>query len=158
MLFGYFFLESKEKKKNIKISEKFFTAKILSEKNQNQKAKILLIEIINSKHKFYAPLSLNLIIDQKIISVESEVESLFEKVLLIKKINKEDINLIKIKKALYLLNNSSEDKILDILNPIVNSNSQWKPQAIELLYEYFLNKGEKVKSQEYFQLLQAIKD
>ena len=53
------------------------------------------------------------------------------------------------------LNNSSEEKILELLNPIINSKSEWRPQAIEILYEYFLSKGEDVKSQEYYQLLQT---
>jgi hypothetical protein len=155
ILFGYFYLESNKKKENIKISEKFFMAKILIEQNKKKESEIILNEIIEGGHKFYAPLSLYLIIDQKITTKENEIIKLFDKILSIKKIDKEILNLIKIKKALYLMNNSSEEKILELLNPIINSKSEWRPQAIEILYEYFLSKGEDVKSQEYYQLLQT---
>ena len=46
-----------------------------------------------------------------------------------------------------------EDQILELLNPIINKDSIWKNTALELLANYFLSKGEKQKSDEYFTLL-----
>ena len=158
ILFGYFYLESNKKKENIKTSEKFFSAKILIEQNKKKESEIILNEIIEGKNKFYAPLSLYLIIDKKIITKENEIIELFDKVLSIKKIDKEILNLIKIKKALYIINNSNEEKLLELLNPVINSKSEWRPQAIQILYDYFLSKGETVKSQEYYLLLQTINE
>ena len=61
--------------------------------------------------------------------------------------------MIKIKKALYLFSLDNESLIIDTLNPIINSDSIWKNQSINLLAEYFLSKGEKIKADEYFKLL-----
>ena len=68
-------------------------------------------------------------------------------------LDEEGKNLIKIKKALYLFSLDNESLIIDTLNPIINSDSIWKNQSINLLAEYFLSKGEKIKADEYFKLL-----
>ena len=41
--------------------------------------------------------------------------------------------------------------MLKILNPIINSDSVWKPQALYLLGEYFFSKDEKQKAKEFFE-------
>ena len=64
--------------------------------------------------------------------------------------DKEIRNLIIYKKALYNSDNSKENELLDILNPIINSDSVWKSQALYLLAEYFFSKNEKQKSKEFF--------
>mgnify|MGYP004131354829 FL=1 len=45
--------------------------------------------------------------------------------------------------------------MLKTLNPIVNSDSAWRVQAIKILGNYFYNKGEKQKSDEYYNLLKT---
>ena len=40
--------------------------------------------------------------------------------------------------------------MLDILNPIINSESIWKSHALYLVAEYFYAKDEKQKSKEFF--------
>ena len=44
-----------------------------------------------------------------------------------------------------------ENELIKILNPVLNSESIWKPHALYLLAEYFYSKGEKQKSREFFQ-------
>ena len=41
-------------------------------------------------------------------------------------------------------------QLLEILNPLVNSQSVWKSHALYLLAEYFYSKNEKEKSKEFF--------
>ena len=42
------------------------------------------------------------------------------------------------------------NQLLEILNPLVNSQSVWKSHALYLLAEYFYSKNEKEKSKEFF--------
>ena len=44
----------------------------------------------------------------------------------------------------------NENELLDILKPIINSESIWKSQALYLMAEYFYSKDEKQKSKEFF--------
>ena len=54
------------------------------------------------------------------------------------------------KKALYNADNSSENEILGILKPIINSDSVWKSHALYLMAEYFYFRDEKQKSKDFF--------
>ena len=54
------------------------------------------------------------------------------------------------KKALYNADNIEENELLEILKPIINSNSIWKSHALYLMAEYFYSKNEKQKSKEFF--------
>ena len=153
ILLGYVFYKQSLEKKNTVISEKFNQATILLIKKKNIESKVLLENIINEKHKLYSPLALYQIIDSKIENDEKKILGYFDQVLNINSISKDDLNLIRIKKALFMFENFNEDQILDTLNPIINSNSVWKKSAVNLLAKYFLSKGEKLKAQEYLKLL-----
>ena len=148
------YLSYKNQKDLIHISEQYYEAQILIEKKNNKQAKSILENIIAEKSKLYSPLSLYLIIDLKLENDPLKVIKLFDEVIKIKKIDKEDKNLIRIKKALFISNNKDEEQIiLDLLNPIVNSDSIWRKMSIEFLAKYFSNKNQKVKSEDYFKLL-----
>jgi hypothetical protein len=148
-----FFINLNLEKKNEEISEKFNKANIFLENKKNNDALNILKKIIGNKHKFYSPLSLNLIVEKKLIEDQKEVINLFNEVILIKGVNKDNKNLIKIKKALFIMNTANEDEILEILNPIINSKSLWRSQAINLVSDYFLNRGEDLKSKQFLELL-----
>ena len=63
---------------NSKISEKYIKAGIyLSSKNE-KKSKELLEEIILSKNKFYAPLSLNILIEKNLVEDKKKILEYFE--------------------------------------------------------------------------------
>ena len=66
---------------------------------------------------------------------------------------KENLNLIKIKKAIFLFSLDDEELIIKTLNPIINSDSVWRNIAIKLISDYFLSKDESKKADEYIQLL-----
>ena len=54
------------------------------------------------------------------------------------------------KKALFNSSFVTENELLQILNPIVNSESIWKSHSLYLIAEYFYAKGEKQKAKEFF--------
>ena len=132
LLIAFFSYKYFETKKNEKISEKYILAGIYLSNEENEKSKIILKEIIKSKNKFYSPLSLNIIIDNNLENNEDEILKLFE---MIEKINlkKEEKNLIKLKKALYLQKVSKEELSNKLLNEIILDNSIWKNSALNIL-------------------------
>ena len=132
LLIAFFSYKYFETKKNEKISEKYILAGIYLSNEENEKSKLILKEIIKSKHKFYSPLSLNIIIDNNLEENEDEILKLFE---MIEKINlkKELKNLVKLKKALYLQKVSKEELSKKLLNEIILDNSIWKNSALNIL-------------------------
>ena len=111
---------------------------------------------MNADHKFYSPLALYLIVENNIEYDVLSIITFFDKILKNKSIDRENLNLIKIKKAIYLIDLDKEDLMLETLNPIINSNSVWKKIAINLITEYFLSKGQKNKAKEYSLMLNNV--
>jgi|TARA_B100000959_G_scaffold234223_1_gene251963 hypothetical protein len=147
------FLENRKTKEDIFTSKEFNNAKILIKNKKKQESFIILERIIDKKHKFYSPLSLYLILDLELEKDQESILKLFDKVISIKKLDKESINLIKIKKALFLSNHYGEQEILKELNPIINSNSVWRSNAINILIDYFSSKGSFSKADQYKKLI-----
>ena len=65
-------------------------------------------------------------------------------------LNSEIKNLIIYKKALFNADNAEESELLNILNPLINSESVWKSHALYLMAEYFYTKSQKQKAKEFF--------
>jgi len=145
----FLFLEIKERNK-IKLAERYnkITIEHLTDKKKDTKDK--LIEIIYENDTTYSPLALYFIIDNEMLSKNNEINELFDQVINKTRLDKEIKNLIIYKKALFNSDFSSESELLNILNPIINSESVWKSQALYLIAEYFYSKGEKEKSKEFF--------
>jgi len=154
-LFSYLFYEDLQKRKEIKLSEQYTQATIQFKQKKTKEAKQLLESIIIKKHKFYSSLALYFIIDNNLESDSAKVINFFDEILSIRSIDSENLNLIKIKKAIFLFNLGNEDLIIKTLNPIINSNSVWRSVAIKLISDYFLSKDQKIKANEYIQLLNS---
>ena len=150
LLVSYFaFMEYKERKR-IEISDQYnFIVSGYSEKDK-EITKNLLIEIIYKKNSTYSPLSLYFIIDNKLVVDQSMINKLFVIVIEEVSLEKEIKHLIIYKKALYNADNSSENQLLEILKPIINSKSVWKAHGLYLIAEYFYSKNEKEKAKEFF--------
>ena len=146
---GYSFDSYKTNKKK-EISNKFNLTILDHSENTKEKTIQNLVEIINVQDPTYSPLSLYFIIDNKLISNQSEINSYFD--ILIEKVtlDKEIKNLVIYKKALFNADKAQEGDLLSILNPLINSKSVWKSHALYLMAEYFYSKDQKQKSKEFF--------
>tara|TARA_Y100000816_G_C25999536_1_gene522218 strand:- start:100 stop:744 length:645 start_codon:yes stop_codon:yes gene_type:complete len=147
---GYFAYTEYRENQTIKISDQYNS--ILSDYSDDnrEKTRNLLVELIYKNDPTYSPLSLNFIIDNKLISDRSKINDLFDNIINKISLDREIKNLIIYKKALFNADNSQENELLDILKPILNSDSIWKSQALYLMAEYFFSKNEKQKSKEFF--------
>ena len=149
-LIGYFVYAEYKEKQKLKISDQYNSITTeYSEKNKEE-TKNSLVELIYKNDSTYSPLSLYFIIDNRLIIEKKKINDLFDNIIKKTSLDKEIQNLIIYKKALYNADNSEENELLDILKPIINSESIWKSQALYLMAEYFYSKGEKQKSKEFF--------
>ena len=153
LFFTYLLYGNIQKKNEIKLSEKYTEASILFKQKKINKSKLLLESIIDKGHKFYSPLALYFIIDNNLETNPLKIINFFDKILSTSTIDNENLNLIKIKKAIFLFNFGDEELIIKTLNPIINSDSVWRNMAIKLISDYFLSKDQKKKADEYIQLL-----
>jgi hypothetical protein len=90
------------------------------------------------------------LIDNNLIDNKNEINSLFDKLINKTNLDEEIKNLIIYKKALFNSDFSTENDLLQILNPIINSESIWKSHSLYLIAEYFYSKNEKEKAKEFF--------
>jgi hypothetical protein len=157
MLSVFIYYNKKSQNLQILLSERYYEATILINKKKYEEGTVILENIIAKQNKLYSPLSLFVILEKDLITDEDKVLDLFDKIISIKKIEEENLNLIKIKKALYISNSNNEIELLNLLNPIINSESIWKKEAITILGNYFFNKGEKIKANNYYKLLKSKK-
>jgi hypothetical protein len=109
-----------------------------------------LVSIVHEKDRTYSPLALYFLIDNNIISDKNKINELFDTVINETSLEKEIKNLLIYKKALFNSDFESENNLLTILKPIINSNSIWKSHALYLMAEYFYFKNEKQKSKDFF--------
>jgi len=139
---------TKDKKK--KISDNYnFTIIEYSNTNKASTAK-KLINIINEKDPTYSPLSLYFIIDNSLVSDKKKINELFDILIEQTSLDKEIKNLVIYKKALLNADQSTEIELLNILNPLINSESVWKSHALYLIAEFFYARDQKQKSKEFF--------
>ena len=152
VLIGIFFLwtDYSNKLNKKRISKDFIQAKILLNKNSNDKSLEILKDIVNEKDETYSPLALYLIIDKKLDEDPNIINEYFDSVISIGKLEKEDLNLIKLKKAIHLSQSSDEKTLLDLLNPIINSKSIWRLQSMEFLGDYYYSKKQFKKAEQYY--------
>ena len=150
LLISYFIIEEFNEKKKLKISDQYNQIVTEHSKDNKQITSNALVELVNKKDPTYSPLSLYFIIDNQLITEKSKVNKLFDVVIEDVSLQKEIKNLIIYKKALYNADDIGENELLQILNPIINSESVWKSHALYLIAEYFFHKGEKQKSIEFF--------
>lgn len=158
LLFVYFFIGEQNKKKKIKISNKYNSIVLLNLDDNKSNITNGLVEIIDDKDKTYSPLALYYIIDNKLILDKEKINELFDTVIVIKKLDFEIKNLIIYKKALYNADTADEIKLLNILDPILKSESVWKSHSLYLIAEYFFEKKEFQKSKEFFNQIINLKN
>jgi len=150
MIFGYIIYQEFNKNKKIRIANKYNSATINYISGDKTNIETELIDIINEKDKTYSTLALYFLIDNNIVSNNEKINELFDVIINDISLEKEIKNLVIYKKALFNSDFESENTLIKILNPVINSDSIWKSHAFYLMAEYFYFKNEKQKSKEFF--------
>jgi hypothetical protein len=73
-------------------------------------------------------------------------------------IEKNDKDLFKIKKALLAFDNLDEQQFLNLLNPADFKNSPWRVLSLEILGDFYLSKGQKIKAKDIYDQAFKISD
>ena len=150
VLFSLFGYQEYKKKEKLKIAEIYnqITLKKITIENTNDIEQ--LIKIIKEKDPIYSALSLYFIIENNLVNDQGEINNFFD--LVIKSQEEKEIkNLIIYKKAMFNADKISENEILDILNPILKSESVWKSHALLLMADYFEHSNKLIKSKDFLE-------
>jgi predicted negative regulator of RcsB-dependent stress response len=131
ILLGGIYFDYHQDIKHKQISEKYIEAGILLASKDKEASKNIYKEIILSKNKFYSILSLNSIIENDLEGNTNEILSFFE---ILENLNfkQEEKNLIKLKKAIFLISISREEDGNKLLKEIILDDSLWKESALEI--------------------------
>ena len=147
---GYFSYDEINKRNKIKVANQYNLAIINYNTAEKEKVIDELTELVNKKDTTYSPLALYFLIDNDLVKDKNEINNLFDVLINQTKLESEIKNLIVYKKALYNSDISPENELIQILNPIINSESIWKSHALYLMAEYFYSKNERQKAKEFF--------
>jgi len=158
ILVGAYSFDSYKTNKKKEISNKFNSTTLSHSDNTKELTIQNLVEIINEQDPTYSPLSLYFMIDNKLISNQSEINSYFDILIEKTSLDEEIKNLVIYKKALFNADQAQESDLLNILNPLINSKSVWKSHALYLMAEYFYSKDQKQKSKEFFNQIANLED
>ena len=151
--FGFFFYQDYKSGKKEDLGDAYNLSIIEYNSGKKENIKKNMIEIINAKDKTYSPLAFYFLFDNEIITSKDDINRYFDILINDIGLDSESKNLIIFKKGLFNSEFLEENQLLEILNPIINSNSVWKSHSLYLLAEYFYSKNEKNKSKEFFEKL-----
>jgi len=149
LIISFFSYQAYKKGLRVSISDKYNSAVIEFKDNTKSEIIVKMKEIVLEKDSTYSPLALYFLIDNDLID-KDDANNLFDVLIEKTRLEIEIKNLILYKKALFNADISNEKEFIDLLNPLINSNSIWKSHALYLAAEYFYSKNEKQKSKEFF--------
>ncbi len=152
ILCGYFLYEELQTRKKAKLADQYNLAVIKYESGQTDVLEELKT-IINEKDSTYSPLAFYFLIDNQLITSNEEINQYFDVIINESGLDKETKNLNIFKKGLFNSDFANENELLDILNPVIKSESIWKPHGLYLMAEYYFANNQKQKSKEFFQQL-----
>ena len=150
-LFLYFFYIDYKEDKRLKISDQYSSALIFYDKNNPSSSIKIMKDIINIKDSTYSPLALYFLLDKNLLTNKEEINKYFDILIEETNLDKQVKYLIIYKKGLYNSDSASEEQLLDIFQPLINSDNLWRSHSLYLIAEYFFSKNEKKKSKEFFQ-------
>ncbi len=143
-----------------------------SRAKKNTQEYVIILGLINDKKIDEAKKRLEILKDSKInlykvlaISklLELSKENKNEQILILdyairSDIEKNDKDLFKIKKALLAFDNLEEQQFLNLLNPGDFKNSPWRVLSLEILGDFYLSKGQKIKAKDVYDQAFKISD
>ena len=127
-------LQAYHEKKNNQVSELFINAGIFYTQDEKDRSKKIYEEILKSNNSFYSTLALNNIIEKDLEKSDDKILEYFDKIEKLQK-NKEQKDILKFKKALFLLKKFKNEEAKIILNELVKSDSKIKNLADDILAE-----------------------
>jgi predicted negative regulator of RcsB-dependent stress response len=149
-IIGYLSMKEVRERDKIKLANQYNVVTINFKIEDKQKTIDQLTKLIKENDPTYSPLALYFLIDNDLIDNKNEISSLFDGLINETNLDEEIKNLIIYKKALFISDFSSENDLLKILNPIINSESIWKSHSLYLLAEYLYSSNQKQKAKEFF--------
>ena len=150
IIIGYLSFENSKEKNKIKLSNQYNLALIDLNPENKQKTIDEMVNVVKSNDATYSPLALYHLLDNNLLENNDEINILFNELIEKTNLDNEIKNLIIYKKALFNSDFVSENELLKILNPVINSESIWKSHALYLMAEFFYSKDEKQKAKEFF--------
>ena len=150
VLFSVFGYQEYKKREKLKIAEIYNQITLKKITNENTNDIEQLIKIIKEKDPIYSALSLYFIIENNLVNDQGEINNFFDLVIKSQK-EREIKNLIIYKKAMFNADKITENEILDILNPILKSESVWKSHALLLMADYFEHSNKLIKSKDFLE-------
>ena len=156
IIIGYLGYEESKERSKIKLANQYNLALIDLNPDNKQKTINEMVNVVKSNDATYSPLALYHLLDNNLLENNEEINTLFNELIEKTNLENEIKNLIIYKKALFNSDFVSENELLKILNPVINSESIWKSHALYLLAEFFYSKGEKQKAKEFFNQIIAL--
>ena len=150
IIIGYLSFEKSKERTKIKLANQYNLALIDLNPDNKQKTIDDMVNVVKSNDITYSPLALYHLLDNNLLENKDEINILFNELIEKTNLDNEIKNLIIYKKALFNSDFVSENELLKILNPVINSESIWKSHALYLLAEFFYSKEEKQKAKEFF--------
>ena len=157
-LFSYFFYTDYKRDNRVKISEQYNSVLISYDSNNPSLSVEGMKNLINIKDPTYSPLALYFLLDNNLLSNQTEINQYFDVLINETNLDEEVKNLIIYKKGLYNSDNASEEELLNIFKPLINSENLWKSHSLYIIAEYFFAKNEKQKSKEFFEKILEMKN
>ena len=150
ILFSYFGYQEYQKRLKLEIAEIYNQITLKKITIENTKDIEQLVKIVKEKDPIYSALSLYFIIDNDLVNDKKEINNFFD--LVIKSQEDNEIkNLIIYKKAMYNADIISENDLLNMLNPILKSESVWKSHALLLMADYFEHNNNSIKAKDFLE-------
>jgi predicted negative regulator of RcsB-dependent stress response len=150
IIIGYLSFEKSKERTKIKLANQYNLALIDLNPDNKQKTINEMVNVVKSNDATYSPLALYHLLDNNLLENNEEINTLFNELIEKTNLENEIKNLIIYKKALFNSDFVSENELLKILNPVINSESIWKSHALYLMAEFFYSKDEKQKAKEFF--------
>ena len=147
LILGYFVYLEINSRNQSKLAEEYnYIVNNFNNLQNSEQSTERLIRIVEKKNSTYSPLSLYFILDNDLVTENSEINKYFDMVIDIGSLEKEIKNLNIYKKAIYNSNFVDEAELVEILRPVTNSDSIWKSHSLFLLAEFFYFKENKAES------------
>ncbi len=157
-IFGFFIYEDYKLKQKENLANKYNQGVIKHDLGQKNNIKKIFEEIVFARDNTYSPLAFYFLIDNDLITSRDEINDYFDILINETRLDEESKNLTIFKKGLFNSEFAKENDLLNILNPIIKSESIWKPHALYLMAEYYFANNEKQKSKEFLDQIISLED